>query len=61
MNINFKDNNILPTQNGELNYIDTYQHITLLDISLEEFYINSPMIIRKYPNLLFITFSVSLL
>ena len=23
-NINFKDNNILPTQNGELNYIDIY-------------------------------------
>ena len=54
-NINFKDNNVLPTQNGELNYIDPYQHITLLDISLEEFTINSPMIIKKYPNLLFIT------
>ena len=54
-NINFKDNNILPTQNGELNYIDSYQHITLLDISLEEFIINSPMIIKKYPNLLFIS------
>ena len=54
-NINFKDNNILPTQNGELNYIDAYQHITLLDISLEEFFINSPMIIKKYPNLLFIS------
>ena len=54
-NINFKDNNVLPTQNGELNYIDPYQHITLLDISLEEFYINSPMIIKNYPNLLFIS------
>ena len=54
-NINFKDTNILPTQNGELNYIDPYQHITLLDISLEEFIINSPMIIKKYPNLLFIS------
>ena len=54
-NINFKDNNVLPTQNGELNYIDPYQHITLLDISLEEFYINSPLIIKNYPNLLFIS------
>ena len=54
-NINFKDNNILPTQNGELNYIDPYQHITLLDISLEEFIINSPMIIKEYPNFLFIS------
>ena len=54
-NINFKDNNILPTQKGELNYIDPYQHITLLDISLEELFINSPMIIKKYPNLLFIS------
>ena len=54
-NINFKDNNILPTQNGELNYIDIYQHITLLDISLEEFFINSPMIIKKYPHLYFIS------
>ena len=54
-NINFKDNNILPTQNGELTYIDPYQHITLLDISLEEFFINSPMIIKKYPNLLFVS------
>ena len=54
-NINFKDNNILPTQNGELNYIDINQHITLLDISLEEFFINSPMIIKKYPHLYFIS------
>jgi len=54
-NINFKDNNILPTENGELNYIDPYQQITLLDISLEEFIINSPMIIKKYPNLVFIS------
>ena len=54
-NINFKDNNILPTENGELNYIDPYQQIALLDISLEEFFINSPMIIKKYPNLVFIS------
>lgn len=54
-NINFKDNNILPTENGELNYIDPYQQIALLDISLEEFVINSPMIIKKYPNLVFIS------
>ena len=46
-NINFKDNNVLPNKNGELNYIDSYQHITLLDISLEEFFINSPMIIKN--------------
>lgn len=54
-NINFKDNNILPTENGELNHIDPYQQIALLDISLEEFFINSPMIIKKYPNLVFIS------
>ena len=54
-NINFKDDNILPNKNGELNYIDCNQHITLLDISLEEFYANSPLIIKKYPNLLFIS------
>ena len=54
-NINFKDDNILPNKNGELNYIDCNQHITLLDISLEEFYANSPLIIKEYPNLLFIS------
>ena len=54
-NMNWNDNNILPTKNGEINYIDSYQHITLLDISLEEFYINSPLIIKKYPNFLFIS------
>ena len=54
-NINFKDNNVLPTQDGELNLIDPDQHITLLDVTLEEFFINSPMIIKKYPNLLFIS------
>ena len=54
-NVNFLDNNILPTKNGEITYIDPYQHITLLDISLEEFFINSPIIIKKYPDFLFIS------
>lgn len=54
-NINFKDNNIFPVENGYFTCTIPDQDISLLDISYEEFTLNSHLILKNYPNLLFNT------
>ena len=52
-NINFRDNNIFVSENGDFTYTIPEQDISLIDISFEEITTNSPLILKKYPNLLF--------
>ena len=54
-NINFKDNNIFPSESADFTFTIPEQDISLVDISLEEFTYNSHFILKKYPNLLFNT------
>ena len=54
-NINFKDNNIFPSETKAFTYAIPEKDISLIDISFEEFTLNSRLILKKYPNLLFNT------
>ena len=54
-NINFMDNNILPGENGNFTYVIPGQDVSIVNISLEEFTLNSHLLLKKYPNLLFNT------
>ena len=54
-NINFKDNNIFPSESADFTYAVPKEDISLIDMSLEEFTSNPNLILKKYPNLLFNT------
>ena len=54
-NINFKDNNIFPSESRDFTLVIPKQDISLIDISFEEFTLNSHLILEKYPNLIFNT------
>ena len=54
-NINFNDNNIFPVESGDFTYVIPGQDVSLVNISLEEFTLNSHLLLKKYPNLLFNT------
>ena len=54
-NINFSDSNIFPVESGDFTYANPGQDISLVNISLEEFTLNSHLLLKQYPNLLFNT------
>ena len=54
-NINFNDNNILLGENGDFTYVVPGQDVSIINFSFEEFTLNSHLLLKKYPNLLFNT------
>ena len=54
-NVNFLDSNIFISESGDFTYAIPEQDISLIKISFEEFTLDSHLILKKYPYLLFNT------